>query len=142
MKPFVIAASLAACLTLTACGDAPEQPAEAAAPVEQAAPTPAPAPEPTPAVDNEPEPEAPAMTIEVPADAVIPGTDTTVQDAMQSMQDQVEQLELTDAEKLQAVADAREQAEAAAKSAGLNDEQVKQAGDAAEQAAKAMFGIQ
>lgn len=132
MKPLAIAALLATTLTLTACGDAPPPPAEATTPpatIETAPVEPAPA-------------EPPAATIEVGGDTVIPGTDVTVNEAVENVQQQVEELQLTDAEKAQAVADARTQAEAAAKAAGLNDEQVKQAGDAAEQAAKTMFGIQ
>ncbi|NMA98320.1 MAG: hypothetical protein GX970_09465, partial [Phyllobacteriaceae bacterium] len=104
---------------------------------------PAPAPKPTPAPAPAPAPvEPPATTIEVPGDAVIPGTETTVNEAVENVQQQVENLQLTDAEKAQAVADARTQAETAARNAGLTDEQVKQAGDAAEAAAKTVFGIE
>lgn len=131
MKPLAIAALIAATLTLTACGDAPPPPAEATTPpaTTTAPVTPAPV-------------EQPAPTMEVTGDTVIPGTDTTVNQAIENVQQQVDEMQLTDAEKAQAVADARTQAEAAARNAGLTDEQVKQAGDAAEQAAKTMFGIQ
>lgn len=141
MKPFAIAAILATTLTLTACGDAPPPPAETtppaapAAPVEPAPVEPAPAPAPAPV-------EPPAATIEVPGETVIPGTSTTVNEAIDNAQQQVDDLQLTDAEKAQAVADARTQAETAARNAGLTDDQVKQAGDAAEAAAKTVFGIE
>lgn len=63
-------------------------------------------------------------------------------EAIEQVQQQVNELNLSDAEKLQAVADARKGAEDAARQANMTEEQVKQAGDAAEQAAKTMFGIQ
>lgn len=141
MKPFAIAATLAATLTLAACGNAPEQPAETTTPAAQTETAPAPEPAPAPAADPAPS-ETPVVTLEVPANTMVPGTDVTVQDAVKQVQQQLEEAQLTDAEKLQAVTDARKAAEDAARQAGLNSEQVKQAGDAAEQAAKTMFGIQ
>ena len=131
MKPFAIAAILATTLTLTACGDAPDKPAETPAATTQTAPAADPAPS-----------EAPAVSIEVPANTMVPGTNMTAQHAQQQVQAQVEELKLTDDEKRQAVADARKAAEDAARTAGLTNEQITQAGDAAEQAAKTMFGIQ
>lgn len=126
MKPFAIAATLALTLTLAACGNSSEQPAETAAPAAEAAPV-----EAVEAAPVEAAPEAAATdTIEVSPEA-----------AMQAIQQNVEQLNLTEAEKLDAVAKARTEAEAASRAAGLNDAQVKQAGDAAEQAARTMFGL-
>lgn len=126
MKPFAIAATLALTLTLAACGNSSEQPAETAAPAAEAAPV-----EAVEAAPVEAAPEAAAAdTIEVSPEA-----------AMQAIQQNVEQLNLTEAEKLDAVAKARTEAEAASRAAGLNDAQVKQAGDAAEQAARTMFGL-
>jgi hypothetical protein len=134
VKPFAIAAILATTLTLAACGDAPETP-EPAATIEVTPPV-APAPvTPAPAAP-------PAVSIELPADATIPGTDTTVREAVDNVQQQVQELQMTDAEKRQAVIDARNQAETVARNAGLNEERIKQAGDAAEAATKTMFGIQ
>jgi hypothetical protein len=128
MKPFAIAATLALTLTLAACGNSSEQPAETAAPAAEAAPVEA---APIEAAPVEAAPEATAAdTIEVSPEA-----------AMQAIQQNVEQLNLTEAEKLDAVAKARTEAEAASRAAGLNDAQVKQAGDAAEQAARTMFGL-
>lgn len=142
MKPLAIAAVLAATLTLTACGgDAPQSPAETPATETPAAETPTPV-EPAPTVEVEPATEEPMVSVEVNGDATVPGTDMTVDEAVQNVQQQVEDLQLNEAEKRQAVVDARTQAEAAAKAAGMNDEQVKQAGDAAEAAAKTMFGIE
>ncbi|UYO01104.1 MAG: hypothetical protein KIT02_07865 [Devosia sp.] len=140
MKPLAIAAVLAATLTLTACGgDAPQTPAETTTtPAEETA---APA-ETEPTAEAEPAAEEPIVNVEVNGDATVPGTDMTVDEAVQSVQQQVEDLQLNEAEKRQAVVDARTQAEAAAKAAGMTDEQVKQAGDAAEAAAKTMFGIE
>lgn len=141
MKPFAIAATLVATLTLAACGNAPDQPAETATPAAQTETIPEadPAPSETPA-------EAPAATpsvsIDVPAGTMVPGTEMTVEEAVENVQQQVNEMQLTDEQKQQAVADARTQAEQAARAAGLSDEQVKQAGDAAEQAAKTMFGIE
>ena len=137
MKPFAIAATLAATLTLAACGNAPEAPAEVAPPAAQTETTPAPAP----AADPAPS-EAPSVSVDIPADTMVPGTELTVEEALENVQQQVNEMQLTDAEKQQAVIDARAQAEQAARGAGLSDDQVRQAGDAAEQAAKAMFGIQ
>ncbi len=132
MKPFAIAATLAATLTLAACGNAPEQPAETTTPAAQT--------ETAPVVDPAPS-ETPAVTLEVPADTMVPGTDMTVEEAVENVQQQVQSLELTEAEKLQHVADARKAAEDAARNAGLTEEQIKQAGDAAEEAARTMFGL-
>lgn len=136
VKPLAIAAILATTLTLTACGDAPETP-EPAATIEVTPPVAVPPAPVTPAPA-----EPPAVSIELPADATIPGTNTTVEEAVENVQQQVQELQLTDAEKRQAVIDARNQAEAAARGANLNAEQIKQAGDAAEAAAKTMFGIE
>lgn len=143
MKPFAIAATLAATLTLAACGNAPEQPAETNTSTPAAQSEPAPVvetPAPAPAVDPAPS-EAPAVTLEVPANTMVPGTGMTVEQAVDQVQQQVNQLQLTDAEKLQAVAEARKSAEDAARQSGLGEDQVKQAGDAAERAARIMFGI-
>ena len=135
MKPLFAAAAILATLGLAGCGDAPKPPADApaaTAPAQTAPVTPA------PVAPAEP---APAVTIEVPADTPLPGTDMTVQDAMQAVQ-QVQDLQMTDEQKQQAVSEARAQAEAAARAGNLSQEQVRQAGDAAENAAKAMFGLQ
>lgn len=136
MKPLAIAALLATTLTLTACGDAPTPPAETTTPPATTTPAPAPAPEPTPA----PAPAPAPTTTETPA--LPPSAEITVNEAIENVQQQVDELQLTDAEKAKAIADAREQAETAAKNAGLNDAQVKQAGDAAEAAAKTVFNVQ
>jgi len=137
MKPFAIAATLVATLTLAACGNAPDQPAETATPAAQTETIPDadPAPSEAPA-------EAPSVTVDVPAGTMVPGTEMTVEEAVENVQQQVNEMQLTDEQKQQAVIDARTQAEQAARGAGLSDEQVKQAGDAAEQAAKTMFGIE
>lgn len=143
MKPIAIAAILAATLTLAACGgDTPDQPAAetTTAPVVV---------ETTPAapVTVEVAPP-PAVTVQVNPEGVIPGTDVTIEDAVDNVQTkiddvqtQIDNLQPTDAEKREAVVKARTQAESAARTAGLSDEQVRQAGDAAENAAKQMFGI-
>jgi len=141
VKPFAIAAILATTLTLAACGDAPETP-EPAATIEVTPPVAVP-PAPVAPAPVTPAPAAPpAVSIELPADATIPGTDTTVREAVDNVQQQVQELQMTDAEKRQAVIDARNQAETVARNAGLNEERIKQAGDAAEAATKTMFGIQ
>jgi type IV secretory pathway VirB10-like protein len=130
MKPFAIAAAFAATLTLAACGDAPADPPAAETPaVETPTPTP---PATTPA------PAAPTAT---PGNTIIPGTDVTVDQAVQNLQQEVEQLNLSDEEKQQAVVQARETAEEAARNAGMTEEQIRQTGDAAEQAARQMFGL-
>lgn len=135
MKPFAIAATLALTLTLAACGNAPEAPAETPA-AQTEAPVVDPAPAEAPVVET-----APAVTLEIPANTMVPGTDMTVEQAVESMQQQVDNMQLTEAEKLQSVADARKAAEDAARNAGLSEDQIKQAGDAAEQAARTMFGL-
>ncbi|WEJ34356.1 hypothetical protein [Devosia sp. SD17-2] len=152
MKPIAIAAMLAATLTLAACGgDTPDQPAaETTAPVVVETTPAAPVVvETTPAapVTVEVTPP-PAVSVEVNPEGGIPGTDVTVEEAVDNVQTQIDNVQtqidnvtLTDAQKREAVVEARTQAEAAARTAGLSDEQVKQAGDAAENAAKQMFGL-
>ena len=134
MKRLVIAAAaIAATLTLAACGNAPEQPA-----AETPAAT-APAVE-TPAAAPAAAAETPAAPAAVSGETVVPGTDMTVNQAMEAAQAQA--ANMTPEQKQAAVTEARTQAEAAAKAAGMTDEQVKQTGDAAEAAAKQMLGVQ
>ena len=64
----------------------------------------------------------------------------TPEQAMQAVQAQA--ATMTDAQKAETIAAARKTAEDAAKAQGLTEEQVKQAGDMAEQATKQMLGVQ
>jgi hypothetical protein len=59
---------------------------------------------------------------------------------MKALKDQA--ASMTDEQKQQAITAARTSAESAAKAAGQNDDKVKQAGDAAEAAAKEALGVQ
>lgn len=133
MKPFAIAALLALSLPLAACGDS-SKPANTA----PAAETTAPATNTTaPANTTTTAPAAPANTSAVPA-----GAPASAEEAIARIQNDVQKLNLTDAEKQKAIADARTEAEKMARANNMSDAQVKQAGDAAEQAAKTMFGMQ
>ena len=67
-------------------------------------------------------------------------TAVTPEQAMQAMQAQA--ATMTDAQKAETIAAARKAAEDAGKAQGLTAEQIKQAGDMAEQATKQMLGVQ
>lgn len=114
---------LLSALALAACDNKPEAPA---ASTETSAPATTPA-----------EPAAAAPAAEAPA-ATAPAI--TPESAMQAVQQQVGSM--TDEQKQQTIADARKAAEDAAKAQNMTDEQVKQAGDLAEQAAKQTLGVQ
>lgn len=64
----------------------------------------------------------------------------TPEQAMQAVQAQA--ASMTPEQKNETIAQARKAAEDAAKAQGLTDDQVKQAADMAEQAAKQMLGVQ
>lgn len=115
---FLLPLVLVSALALTACG---KNEADTAAP----ATTPAPV-------------TAPAPVAETPAAA--PAAVPTADEAMKAIQAQA--ATMTDAQKQETVAAARKAAEDAAKAQGLTDDQVKQAADLAENAAKQMMGIQ
>lgn len=117
---------LLSALALAACDNKPEAPA-ASTSTETSAPATTPA-----------EPVAAAPAAEAPA-AEAPAT-ITPESAMQAVQQQVGSM--TDEQKQQTIADARKAAEDAAKAQNMTDEQVKQAGDLAEQAAKQTLGVQ
>ena len=116
-----------AMLTLAACSN-PETPAEATT-TALAAETAAPA-----------APAAPAATPAAPAATTADPAAMTPEQAMQAVQ--AEAANMTDAQKAEMIATARKTAEDAAKTQGLTDEQIKQAGDMAEQATKSMLGVQ
>lgn len=72
-----------------------------------------------------------------------PATNTTAitpEQAMQAVQAQA--ATMSDAQKAETIATARKAAEDAATTQGLTAEQIKQAGDMAEQATKQMLGVQ
>jgi hypothetical protein len=113
---FLLPLVLVSALALTACGKNDTPPAAATtAPV---------------AVPAEGAAMAPAAATVAP----------TPEQAMQAIQAQA--ATLTDAQKQETVATARKAAEDAAKAQGLSDDQVKQAADMAETAAKQMLGMQ
>lgn len=89
-------------------------------------------------------PAAPAAPVAVPAEpAMAPATNTTAitpEQAMQAVQAQA--ASMTDAQKAETIAAARKAAVDAATTQGLTAEQIKQAGDMAEQATKQMLGVQ
>lgn len=117
LLPFAAVALLA----LAACSN-PETPAEPAATTEEVAPA------------VEVVPAQPAMAPAAEAVTITP------EQAMQAVQAQA--ASMTPAQKTEAIALARKTAEDAATAQGLTAEQIKQAGDMAEQAAKEMFGVQ
>lgn len=122
LLPFAAAAVLA----LAACSN-PETADEATSETPPAA-------EVVPAVEAAPEvPAEPAMA---PADL----TTMTPEQAMQAVQAQA--ASMTEEQKAETIAAARKAAEDAATAQGLTPEQVKQAGDMAEQATKQMLGVQ
>lgn len=111
-----------AMLTLAACSN-PETPAEAAAE--------------TPAVT---EPAAAPVAAEP---AMAPAADTTTMTPEQALQAvQAQAASMTPEQKTEAIAAARKAAEDAGKAQGLTEAQIKQLGDAAEQATKQMLGVQ
>jgi hypothetical protein len=85
-------------------------------------------------------PPAATTTAPVTAPATTPAAAPTAEQALQAVQAQA--ATMTDAQKQEAVAAARKAAEDAGKAQGLSDEQIKQAADMAETAAKQMLGVQ
>lgn len=125
-----------AMLTLAACSnpenaDAPETAAPAAAPAAEVAPAAAPA-----ATAPAAAAAAPAAAAMTPADAAA----MTPEQAMQAVQAQA--ATMTEEQKTETIAQARKAAEDMGKAQGLTDDQIKQAGDMAEQATKQMLGVQ
>lgn len=122
-----------AMLTLAACSN-PETPAEApeaAAPAAEVAPAAAPA-----ATAPAAAAAAPAAAAMTPADAA----NMTPEQAMQAVQAQA--ATMTEEQKTETIAQARKAAEDMGKAQGMTDDQIKQAGDMAEQATKQMLGVQ
>lgn len=127
MKPkLLLPVAVVAALALAACDNKPAEPAADAATPAATAPAAAPAEQPAP------EAAAPPAT---PA-----ATPMTPEAAMQAIQQQA--ASMTPEQKQQAVEAGRKTAEDAARAQGLSDEQVKQAGDLAEQTLKQTLGVQ
>jgi len=120
--------ALVSALALAACDNKPAAPA---AETETSTPAAAPAEPAAPAAETAPA-AAPAQT---PA-----ATPMTPESAMQAIQQQA--ASMTPEQKQQAVAAARKAAEDSARAQGLTEDQIKQAGDMAEQAIKQTLGVQ
>lgn len=83
----------------------------------------------------------PAETAAAPAEAPAAGTPgAALDEAMKALQEQA--ANMSPEAKAAAVADARKAGEEVARSQGLSDEMIKQAGDAAESAVKKALGVQ
>ena len=121
---FLLPLVLVSALALSACGKNDTDTAAPAAPAAPAATI-------APAAPAAPVAETPAAT-----PAAVPSAD----EAMKAIQAQA--AAMTDAQKQETIAMARQAAEDAGKAQGLTDEQIKQAADMAETAAKQMLGVQ
>lgn len=99
------------------------------------------------ACDNKPANPPATTTTTTPSSDTITITVPTPEAAMESVQKQLDQMgaqvsQMTQEQKVNAVATARKTAEDLAKAQGLSDTDVKKAGDVAEASAKKMLGVQ
>lgn len=82
----------------------------------------------------------PSPSAAAPDEITAPATPATLDDAVKALQEQA--ADMSPGDKAAAIAEARKAGEEVARSQGLSDEMIKQAGDAAESAVKTALGLE
>lgn len=138
MKSLVLPFAVIASLGLAACSDAPDTATTAPTEVAPATDAMAPAPVETPATSTTETPATPVTG--APAGSAMDINAMMPEGAMEALQEQV--ANMSEADKQEAVAEARRTAEEIARQQGLSDDLIAQVGDQAEGAARELFGLE